>query len=114
MTSPGTQLILGATGSIGAALARVLHARGDHVVLAGRNADKLKALADELKKQVRTVIGPVATPDEIRFTDALPKTRSGKIMRRLLKQVAAGQLVTGDTTTLEDLSVLAKLATAED
>ncbi len=73
-----------------------------------------KALADELKKQVRTVIGPVATPDEIRFTDALPKTRSGKIMRRLLKQVAAGELVTGDTTTLDDLSVLAKLATAED
>ena len=73
-----------------------------------------KELAAELKKHVRTVIGPVATPDEIRFTDALPKTRSGKIMRRLLKQVAAGELVTGDTTTLDDLSVLAKLATAED
>ena len=73
-----------------------------------------KDLAAELKKHVRTVIGPVATPDEIRFTDALPKTRSGKIMRRLLKQVAAGDIVTGDTTTLEDLSVLAKLATAED
>ena len=73
-----------------------------------------KYLAAELKKHVRTVIGPVATPDEIRFTDALPKTRSGKIMRRLLKQVAAGELVTGDTTTLDDLSVLAKLATAED
>ena len=73
-----------------------------------------KDLAAELKKHVRTVIGPVATPDEIRFTDALPKTRSGKIMRRLLKQVAAGELVTGDTTTLDDLSVLANLATAED
>ena len=73
-----------------------------------------KDLAAELKKHVRTVIGPVATPDEIRFTDALPKTRSGKIMRRLLKQVAAGELITGDTTTLDDLSVLAKLATAED
>jgi acetyl-CoA synthetase len=73
-----------------------------------------KDLAAVLKKHVRTVIGPVATPDEIRFTDALPKTRSGKIMRRLLKQVAAGELVTGDTTTLDDLSVLAKLATAED
>ena len=73
-----------------------------------------KALADELKKQVRKVIGPVATPDEIRFTAALPKTRSGKIMRRLLKQVAAGEVITGDTTTLDDLSVLAKLATAED
>ena len=73
-----------------------------------------KDLAAELKKHVRTVIGPVATPDEIRFTDALPKTRSGKIMRRLLKQVAAGEIITGDTTTLDDLSVLAKLATAED
>ena len=73
-----------------------------------------KALADELKKQVRKVIGPVATPDEIRFTSALPKTRSGKIMRRILKQVAAGEVITGDTTTLDDLSVLAKLATAED
>ena len=73
-----------------------------------------KDLAADLKKHVRTVIGPVATPDEIRFTDALPKTRSGKIMRRLLKQVAAGEIVTGDTTTLDDLSVLAKLAAAED
>jgi acetyl-CoA synthetase len=71
-------------------------------------------LAAELKKHVRTVIGPVATPDEIRFAEALPKTRSGKIMRRLLKQVAAGELIKGDTTTLEDLSVLAKLATAEE
>ena len=73
-----------------------------------------KELADALKKHVRTVIGPVATPDEIRFADALPKTRSGKIMRRLLKQVAAGQIVTGDTTTLEDLSVLAKLAASDE
>ncbi len=71
-------------------------------------------LRDELKQQVRTVIGPVATPDEIRFTDALPKTRSGKIMRRLLKQVAAGEVVTGDTTTLEDLSILAKLAASDE
>ncbi len=73
-----------------------------------------KALADELKKHVRKVIGPVATPDEIRFTAVLPKTRSGKIMRRLLKQVAAGEVITGDTSTLEDLSMLAKLATEED
>ena len=67
-------------------------------------------LADELKKHVRTVIGPVATPDEVRFAAALPKTRSGKIMRRLLKQIAAGELIKGDTTTLEDLSVIAALA----
>jgi acetyl-CoA synthetase len=71
-------------------------------------------LRDELRQQVRTVIGPVATPDEVRFTEALPKTRSGKIMRRLLKQIAAGDVVTGDTTTLEDLSILAKLASSED
>jgi acetyl-CoA synthetase len=71
-------------------------------------------LREELKRQVRTVIGPVATPDDIRFTEALPKTRSGKIMRRLLKQIAAGEVVTGDTTTLEDLSILARLAAPED
>ena len=59
-------------------------------------------------------LAPVATPDEVRFTDALPKTRSGKIMRRLLKQIAAGEIIKGDTTTLEDLSVLAKLAAPED
>ena len=71
-------------------------------------------LREDLKKHVRHVIGPVATPDEIRFADALPKTRSGKIMRRLLKQVAAGVTVTGDTSSLEDLSILAKLAAKED
>jgi acetyl-CoA synthetase len=71
-------------------------------------------LREDLKRQVRTVIGPVATPDDIRFTEALPKTRSGKIMRRLLKQIAAGEVVTGDTTTLEDLSILARLAAPED
>ena len=71
-------------------------------------------LRGELKQHVRKMIGPVATPDEIRFTEMLPKTRSGKIMRRLLKQVASGQTVTGDTTTLEDFSILAKLAAGED
>jgi acetyl-CoA synthetase len=71
-------------------------------------------LRDDLRKHVRHVIGPVATPDDIRFADALPKTRSGKIMRRLLKQIASGGAVTGDTTTLEDLSILAKLSTSED
>ena len=70
----------------------------------------LPELREELRKHVGNVIGPIAKPDEIRFADALPKTRSGKIMRRLLKEVASGSLVTGDTTTLEDLSVLAKLS----
>jgi acetyl-CoA synthetase len=78
----------------------------------GQNSSR--ELADTLKRHVRTVIGPVATPDEIKFAEALPKTRSGKIMRRLLKQVAAGEIIKGDTTTLEDLSVLAKLAASED
>jgi acetyl-CoA synthetase len=68
---------------------------------------------DKLKKEliawVGKQIGSLAKPDQIRFTDALPKTRSGKIMRRLLKEVATGGEVKGDVTTLEDLSVLAKL-----
>jgi acetyl-CoA synthetase len=70
-------------------------------------------LKDALKKHVRTMIGPVATPDEIRFTESLPKTRSGKIMRRLLKEIAAGKAVSGDTTTLEDFSILARLSSQE-
>ncbi len=73
-----------------------------------------KELAAELKKHVRHAIGPVATPDEIRFAEALPKTRSGKIMRRLLKEVASGKTVTGDTTTLDDLSVLSRLGSSEE
>ncbi|MEO7933813.1 MAG: acetate--CoA ligase [Chthoniobacterales bacterium] len=72
-----------------------------------------KHLKELIRKHVGEVIGPIAKPDEIRFADALPKTRSGKIMRRLLKQIAGGGAVTGDTTTLEDLSILAKLAKSE-
>jgi acetyl-CoA synthetase len=67
-------------------------------------------LREELRQHVAKEIGPVAKPDDVRFTDALPKTRSGKIMRRLLKQIAAGVEVNGDTTTLEDLSVISRLA----
>jgi acetyl-CoA synthetase len=70
-------------------------------------------LRDKLRQHVGTVIGAIAKPDDIRFAEALPKTRSGKIMRRLLKEVAAGGQVTGDTTTLEDLSVLASLRNSE-
>ena len=66
-------------------------------------------LRQELRAHVAKEIGALARPDEIRFTDALPKTRSGKIMRRLLRDIAAGVESTGDTTTLEDLTVLAKL-----
>ena len=63
----------------------------------------------ELVQWVRKDIGPTATPDVIQFALALPKTRSGKIMRRLLKELAASGEVKGDTTTLEDFSVIAKL-----
>jgi len=71
-------------------------------------------LKDELRTHVGKVIGSFAKPDDIRFTDALPKTRSGKIMRRLLRDLASGVETVGDTTTLEDLSVLAKLREEEE
>jgi acetyl-CoA synthetase len=71
-------------------------------------------LREELRQHVAKEIGPVAKPDDIRFAEALPKTRSGKIMRRLLKQIAAGTEIKGDTTTLEDLNVLAKLAQVDE
>jgi acetyl-CoA synthetase len=66
-------------------------------------------LAKELKKHVGQEIGAIARPGEIRFTEALPKTRSGKIMRRLLRDLAAGKAISGDTSTLEDRGVLDKL-----
>jgi acetyl-CoA synthetase len=73
-----------------------------------------EALRGELKEHVVKEIGALARPDEIRFTDALPKTRSGKIMRRLLRDIAAGRETVGDTTTLEDYSVLARLREDEE
>ncbi|WP_434685814.1 acetate--CoA ligase [Pseudanabaena minima] len=66
-------------------------------------------LAKELKKHVVGEIGAIARPNEIRFAEALPKTRSGKIMRRLLRSLASGQEITSDTSTLEDRSILDKL-----
>jgi acetyl-CoA synthetase len=72
------------------------------------------AFKQELKNHVAKEIGAFAKPDDIRFTDSLPKTRSGKIMRRLLRDLAAGKETVGDTTTLEDLSVLAKLREDEE
>jgi acetyl-CoA synthetase len=71
-------------------------------------------LKEELRQHVAKHIGAIARPDEVRFAEALPKTRSGKIMRRLLKEIATGAKVTGDTTTLEDFSVLTKLSSAEE
>jgi acetyl-CoA synthetase len=71
-------------------------------------------LSGELKKHVVKEIGAIARPEEIRFTDALPKTRSGKIMRRLLKEIASTGAARGDVTTLEDLSVLARLSATDE
>jgi acetyl-CoA synthetase len=74
----------------------------------------LATLKEELRAHVGVEIGHIARPDEIRFTEALPKTRSGKIMRRLLRELVSGNAISGDTTTLEDLSVLEKLRTDEE
>ena len=71
-------------------------------------------LKHELRLWVAKEIGSLAKPDDIRFSEALPKTRSGKIMRRLLREIAAGGDVKGDTTTLEDFSVIARLRRVED
>ncbi len=71
-------------------------------------------LKEELKKWVVKEIGSLARPDDIRFTDVLPKTRSGKIMRRLLRELATSGDVKGDVTTLEDLSVIARLREEEE
>ena len=77
----------------------------------GTPDEKLRA---ELKEHVVREIGAIARPEEIRFTEGLPKTRSGKIMRRLLRDIAAGKETLGDTTTLEDYSVLSKLREEEE
>ncbi|MFN5532947.1 MAG: acetate--CoA ligase [Planctomycetaceae bacterium] len=82
------------------------------VSLTGGEGDD--ALKQHLKEHVRRQIGALATPDMIRFTSALPKTRSGKIMRRLLRDIAAGRERVQDTTTLEDYGVLAKLRASEE
>ena len=71
-------------------------------------------LVAELRRHVTKQIGAMAKPADIRFTDALPKTRSGKIMRRLLRDIASGKETAGDTSTLEDLSVLAKLRESDE
>jgi acetyl-CoA synthetase len=71
-------------------------------------------LKEVLRRHVAKEIGALARPDEIRFTDSLPKTRSGKIMRRLLREIATSGSAHGDTTTLEDFSVLEKLRVHDD
>ena len=71
----------------------------------GKAAD----IAKELRDQVTKEIGSIARPDEIRFADNLPKTRSGKIMRRLLKTVAKGEAITSDTSTLENPDIISQM-----
>jgi acetyl-CoA synthetase len=73
-----------------------------------------EALRQELRQWVAKEIGALARPDDLRFTQSLPKTRSGKIMRRLLRELATTGTVTGDTTTLEDFGVVAKLKENEE
>ena len=73
-----------------------------------------ESLKEELRAHVAKEIGPLAKPDDIKFTEALPKTRSGKIMRRLLRDIASGSQTIGDVTTLEDLSVLEKLREGDE
>jgi acetyl-CoA synthetase len=71
-------------------------------------------LGKDLRQWVAHEIGPFARPEEIRFTDSLPKTRSGKIMRRLLRELVTTQTVSGDVTTLEDMAVVTRLAAQHD
>jgi acetyl-CoA synthetase len=78
------------------------------------SAPDLPAIQEELKSWVSKEIGPIARPDEIRFADALPKTRSGKIMRRLLREMVTTGKTSGDTSTLEDFSVLERLRANEE
>ncbi|HWE97190.1 MAG TPA: propionyl-CoA synthetase, partial [Tepidisphaeraceae bacterium] len=78
-------------------------------VTLGNDFEPSEKLKKELTDWVGKQIGSIAKPDQIRFTPGLPKTRSGKIMRRLLKELATSGEVKGDTTTLEDFTVIAKL-----
>ncbi len=86
-----------------------------YVVLRGERPtlDQAKPLKDELRAWVAEQIGPIAKPDEIRFADNLPKTRSGKIMRRLLRTIARGEAITQDTSTLENEAILLQLSGKE-
>ncbi|HMS42267.1 MAG TPA: acetate--CoA ligase [Pyrinomonadaceae bacterium] len=90
----------------GQAIAAFVTLEGTHT-----GSEELKI---ELRNHVAKEIGSLAKPDDIRFTDALPKTRSGKIMRRLLREIASGNQIAGDVTTLEDFSVLEKLREDEE
>ena len=75
--------------------------------------DEAEAMKKELRNYCAKEMGAICKPDVIRFTEALPKTRSGKIMRRLLRDIAAGKEITSDVSTLEDKSIVEKLQRAE-
>ncbi len=84
------------------------------VTLKQGGPDGREQLAEELRNWVAHEIGSFAKPEQIRFVEALPKTRSGKIMRRLLREIVTSDKVVGDITTLEDLSVISKLASQQE
>ena len=98
----------------GNAIAAFVTLTSDQSAAVSAHPEMMAKLHDEVMAHVVKQLGAVARPDQIRFTQALPKTRSGKIMRRLLREIATGGEVKGDTTTLEDFSVLAKLADKEE
>jgi acetyl-CoA synthetase len=110
----GTMEIESALVSHAALVAEAAVAVCAFVVLKGARptGDAAKAMAKELRDWVAKEIGPIAKPKEIRFAENLPKTRSGKIMRRLLRSIAKGEAVTQDTSTLENPAILDQLGQA--
>ena len=98
----------------GQAVVAFITLKADASKAAGGDVARLAAIKKELQAHVVKEIGALARPDDLRFAVGLPKTRSGKIMRRLLRELALGGKVQGDVTTLEDLNVLAALHKEED
>ena len=103
------QALIAIRGEIGAA---EVHRKESETAL-GEQLDEARALVAELRAQVRRVIGPIATPDVIQVVEGLPKTRSGKIMRRILRKIAAGEFNDlGDVSTLAEPAVVEALVAA--
>jgi acetyl-CoA synthetase len=98
----------------GQAVVAFVTLKSEATKLVGGDPAKIKAIQQELRAHVGKEIGSHAKPDDVRLTESLPKTRSGKIMRRLLRELASTGKVTGDTTTLEDLNIIASLQTDEE
>ena len=89
-------------------------ANGAEVLRVSEPEEFAPALKEQLRAHVGKEIGSLAKPDDVRFAAGLPKTRSGKIMRRLLKELATSGVIKGDTTTLEDFSVITALKADEE